>query len=169
MAQTANRSLIGALALCAAAGAQAVEVGQTAPSFELASLAGESVSLDAHAGKVRLVNFWASWCEPCRHELPALNALREEYKEQGFEIIGISVDSEPDNAKAFIEQRPVNYPVVLDEDFKTAKQYAAQAMPMSYIVDRDGKVQAVFAGFSQKKLSSITAAVEATLTNGGQE
>lgn len=161
--------LIGIVSLCAATAIEAVEVGQPAPAFELASLSGEAVSLDAHAGKVRLVNFWASWCEPCRHELPALNALREEYKEQGFEIIGISVDSEADNAKAFIEQRPVSYPVALDQDFKTAKQYAAQAMPMSYIVDRDGKVQAVFAGFSQKKLSSITAAVEATLTNGVQE
>lgn len=169
MTHSQIRSLIGAIALGAATTVPAVEVGQPAPAFELPSLAGESISLDAHAGKVRLVNFWASWCEPCRHELPALDAMRNQYKEQGFEIIGISVDKEPENAKAFLDKIPVSYPVVLDNDFQTAKTYDAQAMPMSYILDRDGKVQAVFTGYSKKKLPAITAAVEATIENGSTQ
>lgn len=145
-----TRLLLALSLIAVATHAHGVDIGQHAPAFQLSDLDGQPISLTQHEGKVRLVNFWASWCEPCRHEVPALNQLRAEYEAQGFEIIGISVDKEIENAKAFLDKIPANYPVAIDVDFNTAKDYNAQAMPMSYIVDRDGKVQAVFTGFSQK-------------------
>lgn len=137
----------------------AIDVGQPAPGFSLPALAGERVTLDAHAGKVRLINFWASWCEPCRHELPALDQLRRRYQQQEFEIIGISVDSSEDNARAFANRFPVDYPLAIDSSFEVAKAYHAMGMPTSYVVGRDGRIVAVITGFSPDKLRQIDAAV----------
>jgi len=150
--------LVSAL-LCAVFPVFALEAGAPLPAVSLPSLKGEAVSLDTFREQVVLVNFWATWCGPCRQELPALEALRQRYKDRGFDVVGVNVDSERANAAAFVEQFKLSYTVLLDPEFTAAKQFGANAMPISYLVGRDGRVARVFTGFSKKKWPLMEAAV----------
>lgn len=153
------RSALWAAAMIAAFPVAALEAGAPLPALSLPSLKGEAVSLDAFRDQVVLVNFWATWCGPCRQELPVLESLRQRYKDQGFDVVGVNVDRERANAAAFVEQFKLSYTVLLDPEFAAAKQFGADAMPISYLVGRDGRIARVFTGFSKKKLPLMEAAV----------
>jgi thiol-disulfide isomerase/thioredoxin len=136
-------------------------VNQPAPAFTLEDLGGKKVSLANYKGKAVLVNFWATWCAPCKIETPWLVELRNQYASQGFEILGVSTDDiDPDDKKMFaqekqeiakfVEQMHMPYPVLIDGD-KISKPYGGlDALPTSFFVNRDGKVVAAQLGLTSK-------------------
>src|SRR5690349_3789873 len=141
-----NRIHVAALAfLCAwlATGAirpaLAVEAGQTAPAIQLKDLRGREISLASLKGKVVVVDFWASWCGPCRESMPFLEKLSKSYKEKGLVVLGVNIDNEVKAAHKFLSEIPVSFPVVNDADKKVAKAYAPPTMPSSYLIDREGR------------------------------
>ena len=120
---------------------------QAAPSWELKDLEGKTVKLADFKGKVVLLNFWATWCPPCRQEIPDLVALQNQYRDKGLVVIGISLDEKgPAPVKAFVNRMKINYPVVMG-DQKTAAAYGGiEAIPTTFYIDRAGNVAGVHQG-----------------------
>ncbi|MGA3315169.1 MAG: TlpA disulfide reductase family protein [Candidatus Korobacteraceae bacterium] len=109
--------------------------------FTLTDLQGKTWSLRQLKGKVVLVNFWATWCPPCRKEMPDLNALYQRFKDQGFVVLAIS-DEEADKVKPFISERNISYPVMLDPGRKVNELFQVEGIPKSFVYDREGKLVA---------------------------
>jgi peroxiredoxin len=109
--------------------------------FTLTDLQGKTWSLRELKGKVVLVNFWATWCPPCRKEMPDLNTLYQRFKDQGFVILAIS-DEEADKVKPFIAERNISYPILLDPGRKVNELFQVQGIPKSFVYDREGKLVA---------------------------
>ena len=126
-----------------------VSAGQEAPGFELPRLAGEegALALTDLRGKVVYVDFWASWCGPCRLSFPLLQVLHEEFGPQGFEVLAVNVDEFEPDALQFLEEIPVTYPVVRDASGATPEVYGVLGMPTGYLIDRQGIVRKVHQGF----------------------
>jgi thiol-disulfide isomerase/thioredoxin len=128
--------------------ASAVDAGQPAPQFALASLSGEGkVSIGAHRGKVVYVDFWASWCAPCLKAVPALEKLRKDFPENDFQVLAINLDREPEKALKFLEDHPVGYPSASDPGGKLPEMFGLETMPTSYLIDRKGVVRYVHRGY----------------------
>lgn len=129
--------------------AESVTVGQTAPAVELPLLPGGSstLSLQSLRGKVVYLDFWASWCGPCRLSFPQLEQLRKELGPRGFEVLAINVDEREADALGFLEELPVSYPVVRDGSGETPSRYGILGMPTGFLLDRDGVVRAVHQGY----------------------
>lgn len=127
------------------AGAAAVK--GPAPNFTLKSLGGENLKLSEMTGNVVLINFWASWCGPCREEMPLLNALHKKYQPLGFTVLGVNVEEQTGNARGFISDFPVDFPILLDNTNKVSKQYKVIAMPTTVVVDRDGNMRFLHEGY----------------------
>ena len=125
----------------------AAEVGKTAPDFTLKSLDGKNLKLSEMTGNVVLINFWASWCGPCREEMPLLNALHNKYEPLGFTVLGVNVEENVNGAKGFLKNFPVDFPVLLDNTNKVSKQYKVIAMPTTVVVDRDGNMRFLHQGY----------------------
>lgn len=119
--------------------------GKPAPDFTLRTLDGKKVSLSELKGKVVLVNFWATWCPPCREEMPLFEKVYKKYKDKGFEILAVSTDSSVEPVKKFVEEFNVSFPVLLD-DGKVSSLYSIQGLPTSFLIDREGKVVKVRLG-----------------------
>ena len=152
------RSLILTLLLLSGGTALAVSRGDLAPDFLLPVLGGESArSLAASHGKVRYLDFWASWCPPCRVSLPDIVALQEELGGDLFEVIAINVDERPDDALRFLRRYPVNYDCLSDPRGATAKAYALPGMPTSFVLDPEGRVTLVHVGFKRGDMAKIRA------------
>lgn len=119
-----------------------VVVGQAAPQFTLTDLTGKSVSLGDFRGKVVLVNFWGTWCQPCRSEMPALQAAYEKYKDRGFAVLGVNIGESKVSAKGFTDRLGVTFPVVLDADRDvTLQKYKVGPIPTTFFIDKQGNVQ----------------------------
>ena len=119
----------------------------TRPAFTFNTVENQPLSVDEWAGQVVLVDFWASWCVPCRQEMPEFNRLRAEYGEQGFEVVGIAAD-DLDKVQAFLAEVPVNFPIIygdVDSVMKIAAEYGNNfgGLPFSAVIDRDGNVRYV--------------------------
>lgn len=142
------------LPACLAVQAAEPEIGALAPAFTLKSLNGRNLSLREHRGRVVMLNFWATWCGPCRQEMPALNALYEKYRDAGFVLFGINVDADPATAARMTERLKIAYPILFDREKKASSLYQVNAMPMTILIDRDGKVRHVqkgyYAGYEDK-------------------
>jgi peroxiredoxin len=127
--------------------AMAGEVSGPAPAFTLTTLDGKKVSLSDYKGQVVMINFWASWCGPCRQEMPLLNEIYTSYKKAGFVLLGVSVDESADDAKGFLAKTPANFPILHDAGGTVADLYKNQAMPSSFFVDRKGNLSHVHKGY----------------------
>jgi thiol-disulfide isomerase/thioredoxin len=127
--------------------ARAAAVGERAPSFSLPSLGGGSVSLSSLRGKVVFIDFWASWCEPCKKEMPILERLYQRYKGKGVELIAINIDKDRANAARFLSGVRTSFPTLLDPSSGVAGQYDPPKMPSSYVVDKRGLIRYVNSGF----------------------
>jgi peroxiredoxin len=118
-----------------------------APNFTLKNLAGKNIKLSELTGNVVLINFWASWCGPCRQEMPLLNAIHNKYKPLGFTVLGVNVEEKVANARSFIGERPVDFPILLDNKNRISKLYNVVAMPTTVVIDRDGKIRFIHQGY----------------------
>ena len=110
--------------------------------FELRDLQGARVKLSSFVGKVFLINFWATWCPPCRAEIPALQQVYEKLGKLGFEVVAIDVMEDPDTVSPFVKQYKMGFQVLLDSDGKAGAAYGASAIPTTYVVDRKGRAVA---------------------------
>ena len=134
----------------------AVQVGDTAPAISLPQLSGgKTLSLKQYRGKVVYLDFWASWCGPCRQSLPLMNEVRNRLKSKGFEVLAVNLDEEPEAGLAFLKLYPVQYPVVSDVKGTTPATYKIQGMPTSFLIDRKGKVRQVHVGFKKGDIKKI--------------
>ncbi|MCP5287291.1 MAG: TlpA family protein disulfide reductase [Burkholderiaceae bacterium] len=118
-----------------------------APDFTLKTLDGPALRLAEQRGQVVLVNFWASWCAPCKVEMPHLNRLADKYRDIGVVMLAVNVDDDPKKAAAEARKLGINFPVLLDTAKTASKAYQLQAMPTTVLVDRDGKVRHVHQGY----------------------
>jgi thiol-disulfide isomerase/thioredoxin len=121
--------------------ALAADGASPAPGFTLASRAGGEMSLAGLRGQVVMINFWASWCGPCRQEFPALDEMYRKYKPMGFAMLGINVESEQSDAERFLGIRPVSFPILFDPDNHVSHSYGVSAMPTTVLVDRKGNIR----------------------------
>jgi len=127
----------------------AASANHLAPDFALPQLDGQELRLSSYRGKVVLLDFWASWCEPCRVETPHLIELQQKYGDRGFTIIGISMDDSPDPARSFYRQFQMNYPVVMG-NAKIGEEYGGVlGLPIAFVIDRDGKITAKHIGATE--------------------
>ena len=119
----------------------------SAPDFTLKSHAGENLRLSEYRGEVVLINFWASWCGPCRQEMPVLSELHDKYHALGFTVLGVNVEADSSKARKLLQELPVSFPVVFDNDSVVSKQYDVVAMPSTVLVDRDGNMRYLHKGY----------------------
>lgn len=118
------------------------KIGAPSPPFTLRDLDGKLVSLSDFSGKVVLVNFWATWCGPCRVEMPAMESLYKEMRSKGFEILAISVDAQGTIVtRPFQEAMGLTFPILHDSDYEVGGAYGARTLPISYVIDRQGIIQ----------------------------
>jgi peroxiredoxin len=118
-----------------------------APAFELAAMKGGKDSLAQYKGQVVMINFWATWCGPCRAEMPKLEAVYKRYKARGFTMIGVNVEPNSAGAVKWLEQTPVTFPILFDTDSKVSKLYQVVGMPSTVIVDKQGRLRWVHRGY----------------------
>lgn len=152
-----------AMACLAPLSAHAREVGARLPEIGLVDREGKRVDAESLKGKVVLIDFWASWCGPCKEEMPVLERLYKKYKKDGLVIVGVSVDREAPNVGEFLKGTPVSFPIVHDKEHAVADRYKPPRMPSSYIVDRAGVIRHLHAGFKKEDAAKLETEIKALL------
>src|SRR6185437_3609744 len=138
---------LGIAALPSSALAADIAPGALAPSFELKSSLGKPVALSDLKGQVVLINFWASWCGPCRQEMPILDQLYRSYQPAGFTLIGVNVEPNAADAEKFLKGTSVSFPILFDPTSAVSMLYQVSGMPSTVIIDRTGKIRYVHHGY----------------------
>jgi peroxiredoxin len=118
-----------------------------APPFTLAAKGGSNVSLSQYKGQVVMINFWASWCGPCREEMPLLETIYKKYSKLGFTMIGVNVEPDSKAADEWLKATPVSFPILYDTDSKVSKLYEVAGMPSTVIIDRNGNLRKLHRGY----------------------
>lgn len=136
-----------ALPLLAGSAFSAVAPSSPAPDFTLRTMGGPNLRLQEQRGQVVLVNFWATWCGPCRQEMPQLNKLYDKYRAAGFVLLGINVDDNSQRASDVAHKLGLRFPVLLDSDKTVSRLYDLSTMPTTVLIDRDGQVRHVHSGY----------------------
>ena len=152
------------LALSAVAGAaQAATVGQPAADFELRGDGASTVKLSALKGKVVYLDFWASWCGPCRQSFPWMNDMQSKFGSRGLQIVGVNLDAKDADARKFLAETSGNFLLAFDNKGATPKLYGVKGMPTSYLIDREGRVVYEHVGFSPSKALALEKEIEKLL------
>ncbi len=158
-----RKALMGiGLSIIAASGLAVADMtGREAPDFALKSSTGENLRLSEYRGDVVMVNFWATWCGPCRQEMPLLEELFSRYERVGFTLLGVNIDDDPRRAMAMAQELGVTFPVVFDNTKEVSKLYDVNAMPVTVLVDKEGRVRHVHhgykPGYEEKYLNEVRA------------
>ena len=152
--------LVGSLAFfCLTTFAASALTGQEAPDFALRSNTGSNLRLSEYRGEVVMINFWATWCGPCRQEMPLLDDLYARYERVGFKLLGVNIDDDARRALQMAEELNVSFPILFDEGKDVSRLYQVEAMPATILVDREGTVRHVHhgykPGYEQKYLTEI--------------
>ena len=158
--------LLVAAAACEGKGpTPAPQVGSPAPEYSAKSLAGDSVSLAGLRGKVVLLNVWATWCAPCREEIPALQRLHQAHAARGLEVVGVSVDApgEEESIRDFVKEFGVTYPIWYDEENTVTPTFRLIGVPSTFLIDREGKIAWKFLGPVESNDSTLARALREVL------
>ncbi|UTH12891.1 thiol-disulfide oxidoreductase ResA [Macrococcus equipercicus] len=140
-----------------------VKVGEQAPAFQLKTMDGRTVNLSDYKGKGLILNFWGTWCKPCRKEMPALNKNYEKYKKQGVEVLAIHIKKTPQQVTQFFKglDEPVRLPIAFDNNNEVSDAFGIDPLPTTVVIDKNGTVKAVHegemnSGTIEKYMKSIT-------------
>ena len=137
-----------ALAAVCVSAALAASSSGPAPGFQLSGRGGKTIDLTQYRGQVVMINFWATWCGPCRQEMPLLEDIYKKYKPMGFTMLGVNVEPDAAGAEAWLQkQKPVSFPIAFDTESKVSKLYNVAGMPSTVFVDRKGNVRVMHKGY----------------------
>ncbi|MFI0374842.1 MAG: TlpA family protein disulfide reductase [Candidatus Thiodiazotropha sp.] len=142
-----HQLIVAGVLLLACGYAVAANQQTMVPDFTLKSREGVNIKLSELRGQVVMVNFWASWCGPCRQEMPLLQQLFDRYQSLGFSLLGVNVDEDRAAADKMLRDVPVSFPILYDDRSKVSKQYQVKAMPSTFMVDRDGRLRYLHKGY----------------------
>jgi cytochrome c biogenesis protein CcmG/thiol:disulfide interchange protein DsbE len=159
-------ALLALSGLLAAASALALDPGARAPEIGMRDLDGNQVTIAGLRGRVVVVDFWASWCEPCADSMPVYQRLYTTYRARGLTIVGISQDQRVDNARQFASRHHLGFPVVFDDGHAVANRYRPPRMPTAYVIDRGGIVRHVHAGYRSGDAARLESEITALLGQG---
>lgn len=123
------------------------KISGKAPNFTLKSRSGKNIKLSELRGEVVMLNFWASWCGPCRQEMPLLEKIHKKYKRLGFTLLGVNVEENSTDAKNYLKDVKVTFPILFDKTQKTSKLYDVSAMPTTILIDRNGNKRFIHKGY----------------------
>lgn len=142
-----------------------IEVGLPVPAYSTVSMDGDSVSLAEQKGKVVLLNIWATWCHPCRDEIPELRVIHNRYRDRGLELIGVSVDTDgtDETIRTFMKDFQMTFPIWRDPDERISTQFLAIGVPATYLIDRDGILRWRKIGPIAPRDTSLASAIERAL------
>ena len=143
----------------------ATEAGQPAPTFTLPNAQGTSVALQSLRGQVVYVDFWASWCGPCRRSFPWMNEMQQKYGGKGLAIVAVNVDKKRADAEKFLAQLPATFPVVFDEAGASPGAFGVKGMPSSYLIDARGNVVFVERGFLEGSRADLEDRIKSLLAS----
>jgi thiol-disulfide isomerase/thioredoxin len=135
----------------------------TALILMLSPAQADDFNIDAYKGKVVYIDFWASWCGPCKESFPWLNKIHQKYKDQGLVVVGINVDKEKSKADEFLKEHPAQFPIFFNADGSLAKKFGVKGMPYSVIIDKKGQVIHSHIGFHADKTSEYSNTLEGAL------
>jgi thiol-disulfide isomerase/thioredoxin len=135
------------LCLTGTATASASALTGAAPDFTLKSESGKNLRLSEHRGQVVMINFWASWCGPCRQEMPILDQLQQRYSKAGFTVLGVNVEQDSSQAERLLKDMNISFPVLFDSDSVVSKLYDVSAMPVTVMIDKDGNMRYLHKGY----------------------
>lgn len=152
-----------ALSLLVAPVAVAVQAGQAAPPLAVQSPNGQWQRLQDYRGRVVYVDFWASWCAPCRQALPQYERLYRQWQSRGLTVLAVNVDTDIQAAEKMLKRHPLSFPILFDPKGFWAERFGLPAMPSSYLIDRAGIVRQVFQGYRQEDLPMLEAMIDKTL------
>jgi cytochrome c biogenesis protein CcmG, thiol:disulfide interchange protein DsbE len=139
------------------------EVGKPAPDFTLADSKQENLHLDGLKGKVVYLDFWASWCGPCRETFPWMNQMHAKYAKEGLAIVAVNLDQRKEEMDRFLAKFPAEFTVVLDTQRKVGRLYGINALPMSFLIDREGVVRAHYLGAGKDHAQTAEAGIKSAL------
>ncbi len=159
-AQLRDNSVRGSFAR---AGLSVLKSKQPSLDFTLSDLNGNPVSLKSLRGKVVFLNFWATWCPPCRSEMPSMEILYRSYKDKGLEFLTVDVGEDREDVAAFIKEFKLSFPVVLDSSGRVSARYGVRGIPATFIIDRDGDIVAYATGSRDWSISEMFAAFDLLL------
>ena len=145
-----------------ACSAQALEVGQPAPAFDLPGQQG-TVQLSSYKGKTVYLDFWASWCGPCKESFPWMNDMQKRYGAKGLRVVGVNLDQKTDDARAFLAANPAQFDIAFDNAGQSPKQYGVKGMPTSLLIGPDGKVLMVHQGFKADSRDELESQIKQAL------
>jgi thiol-disulfide isomerase/thioredoxin len=152
-----------AMVLCAGI-AHAQDIGKPAPAFNLPAAGSPNISLASLKGRVVYVDFWASWCAPCKQSFPWMNEMQAKYGPKGLTIIGINVDKKREDADKFLAGTPAKFTVAYDSTGKVAEAYQPKGMPTSFLIGADGVVRAMHVGFRESDREKLESELAAAVT-----
>jgi len=164
-----HRSILAAvlasamLTVLATAHSYALDSGTAAPAFDLVASDGSHVRLADLRGKVVVVDFWASWCRPCRESFPTLDRWQRRYRNRGLVIVGVSVDRTEEAYRAFLAEHPTAFTVARDANHSVARSFSPPSMPTTYIIDRNGVVRHVERGYRRANDAAVERVIERLL------
>jgi len=154
-----------ALGIALSVSALAIEVGESAPEIQLPGRSG-AIKLSEFKGKAVYLDFWASWCGPCKQSFPWMNEMQAKYGAKGLQVLAVNLDQKPEDATGFLQQTKVDFLIAMDPVGQSAQKYNVKGMPSSLLIGRDGKVTVVHTGFNAASKAELERAIVAALEAG---